>query len=137
MLRKSFFTYLVAFLTLFATTSSAANVETTPQESGDGYINSTQQMVDLGLSVCWAGWNIGATSPEEYGSHFAWGETASKNYFSEPNYVFHDGDSYVYIGSDISGTQYDAARAQWGGTWRLPSKRMEMMRTKYKMTVRT
>ena len=25
------------------------------------------------------------------------------------------------IGSNISGTQYDVARAQWGGSWRLPT----------------
>ena len=30
--------------------------------------------VDLGLSVKWATCNIGASSPEEYGFYFAWGE---------------------------------------------------------------
>lgn len=30
--------------------------------------------VDLGLSVKWAKYNIGATSPEEYGDFYAWGE---------------------------------------------------------------
>ena len=40
--------------------------------------------VDLGLSVKWASFNIGATAPEEYGDYFAWGET-------EPHYA--DGHS--------------------------------------------
>lgn len=31
--------------------------------------------VDLGLSVKWANCNLGATTPEEYGTYFAWGET--------------------------------------------------------------
>jgi len=31
--------------------------------------------VDLGLSVDWATFNVGATKPEEYGLYFAWGET--------------------------------------------------------------
>ena len=33
------------------------------------------KMVDLGLSVKWATFNVGATAPEEYGDYFAWGET--------------------------------------------------------------
>ncbi len=32
--------------------------------------------IDLGLSVKWAEWNLGATAPEEYGAYYAWGETA-------------------------------------------------------------
>ena len=34
--------------------------------------------VDLGLSVKWAAYNVGATAPEEYGSYFAYGETKEK-----------------------------------------------------------
>ena len=36
---------------------------------------SLYDYVDLGLSVKWAAWNVGATKPEEYGLYFAWGET--------------------------------------------------------------
>ena len=36
---------------------------------------SLYEWVDLGLSVKWAAWNVGATKPEEYGLYFAWGET--------------------------------------------------------------
>ena len=122
MLHKSIFTYAVAFFSLFATSSFAAGSEVVPQESGDGYINSSQQVVDLGLSVCWAGWNLGANSPEGYGDHYAWGETSPKSYFSEGTYTYHNGSDYRSIGSDISGTQYDAARAQWGGSWRMPTE---------------
>ena len=32
------------------------------------------EYVDLGLSVKWATFNVGATSPEDYGDYFAWGE---------------------------------------------------------------
>ena len=122
MLHKSIFTYAVAFFSLFATSSFAAGSEVVPQESGDGYINSSQQVVDLGLSVCWAGWNLGANSPEGYGDHYAWGETSPKSYFSEGTYTYHNGSDYRSIGSNISGTQYDAARAQWGGSWRMPTE---------------
>lgn len=34
--------------------------------------------VDLGLSVKWASINLGATSPEQWGDYFAWGETEPK-----------------------------------------------------------
>lgn len=122
MLHKSIFTYAVAFFALFATSSFATGSEVVPQESGDGYINSSQQVVDLGLSVCWAGWNLGANSPEDYGDHYAWGETSPKSYFSEGTYTYHNGSDYRSIGSNISGTQYDAARAQWGGSWRMPTE---------------
>ena len=83
---------------------------------------STQKKVDLGLSVCWAGWNVGASSPEGYGNYYAWGETTTKSNYTEGSYQYHNGSSYINIGSNISGTQYDVARSQWGGSWRLPTK---------------
>ena len=33
------------------------------------------EYVNLGLSVMWATCNIGASTPQEYGDYFAWGET--------------------------------------------------------------
>ncbi|WP_290091377.1 PEGA domain-containing protein, partial [uncultured Muribaculum sp.] len=36
------------------------------------------EYVDLGLSVKWAACNVGASSPEDYGNYYAWGETATK-----------------------------------------------------------
>lgn len=78
----------------------------------------TQQKVDLGLSVKWAGWNVGASSPEEYGNYYAWGETTTKTSFTEEN-CSTDGKS---IGSIEGNSTYDVARVQWGGSWRLPTK---------------
>lgn len=82
------------------------------------------QQVDLGLSVKWAGWNVGATSPEEYGGYFAWGELEEKSDYSVDTYQYYDQANKVYqfIGDNISGTQYDVARTQWGGNWRMPTK---------------
>ena len=92
---------------------------TTGVNAQDGI--STDQKVDLGLSVCWAGWNVGASSPEGYGNYYAWGETTTKSDYSRSSYQYqyHNG-IYENIGSNISGTQYDVARAQWGGSWRMP-----------------
>jgi len=93
----------------------------------------TPTYVDLGLSVKWATCNIGATAPEGYGDYFAWGETEPKS-----NY---DWSTYKYCnGSETSLTKYntssdygtidnkttlelsdDAARANWGEAWRMPT----------------
>ena len=74
--------------------------------------------VDLGLSVKWATCNVGATTPEEYGDYFAWGETTIKSEYTEEN-----SKTYEKNISDISGNPaYDAATANWGGIWRLPTK---------------
>ena len=76
------------------------------------------EYVDLGLSVKWATCNVGANKPEDYGNYYAWGETKTKSDYSLSNSVTY-GKSF----SDIGGkSQYDAARANWGGTWRLPTK---------------
>ena len=79
--------------------------------------------VDLGLSVNWAGWNVGASSPEQYGGYYAWGETEEKSAYYEETYKYYDSKTgrYINIGSNISGTQYDVARQKWGGSWRMPT----------------
>lgn len=94
-------------------------------------------MIDLGLpsGTKWACCNVGASTPEGYGGHYAWGETQTqtKSDYNEASYSYftgqdNDGDgwieknfSIVNIGSDIAGTQYDAATANWGVPWRMPS----------------
>jgi hypothetical protein len=95
---------------------------------------SEPQAVDLGLSVKWADRNVGASSPSDYGSFFAWGETRPKNdygkstlkycldyeshlynkYNTKSNYGTIDNKSHL----DLSD---DAAHANWGGKWRMPT----------------
>ena len=78
------------------------------------------EYVDLGLpsGLKWATCNVGASSPEDYGDYFAWGETRSKSSYTESNSV-----TYGKNIGDISGdAQYDAARKNWGGSWRMPTK---------------
>ena len=94
--------------------------------------------VDLGLSVKWATCNIGADSPEDYGDYFAWGETETKSESTVANcktikkqsffaklldFGRSDNNANVEkLPDDISGNaQYDAARANWGGSWRMPT----------------
>ena len=87
------------------------------------------EYVDLGLSVKWATCNVGANAPEEYGDYFAWGETKKKKEYTKEN-----SSTYGKSMGDISGNaSYDAARANWGGTWRMPTKK-EMEELKNKCT---
>lgn len=80
------------------------------------------QPVDLGLSVKWASCNVGATVPEGYGHHFAWGEVTPKTEFSWDNYLYGSAfNDATDLGANIGGTAYDVARTEWGGTWRMPT----------------
>ena len=87
-----------------------------------------KEYVDLGLSVKWATCNVGATSPEGYGNYYAWGETSTKAKYNSdncPTYLLSKSElqSQGYIDSEGNLTaQYDAARANWGGTWRMPTR---------------
>ncbi len=74
------------------------------------------EYVDLGLSVKWATCNVGAVTPFDYGNYYAWGEISTKSEYTEDNSV-----TYGKAMGDICGDpRYDAARANWGGSWRLP-----------------
>ncbi len=89
--------------------------------------------VDLGLSVKWATCNVGASKPELYGDYFAWGETQPKGYYDWSNYKWCNGTSdnlTKYCTDSIFGivdnktvleAADDAAHANWGGSWRMPT----------------
>lgn len=88
--------------------------------------------VDLGLSVLWAAYNVGASSPEDYGGYHAWGETEVKNIYALWNYKYrekHYSDDEPdgwrwggkFIGNEISGTSYDVAHVTWGNGARMPT----------------
>lgn len=104
----------------------------------------TSGAVDLGLSVKWAACNIGASSPEEYGNYYAWGETETKADYSSATYK-HKANSYTYkdIGENIAGTEYDAAHVKLGGTWMMPTveqiqeliEKCKIEQTSYKNTI--
>ena len=105
----------------------AKNTQLSGSIAGHGY-------VDLGLSVKWATCNVGANKPEDYGDYFAWGETKPKTTYNWSTYKWCRG-SYdtqtKYNNKSGYGTvdkkrtlelADDAARANWGGSWRMPTK---------------
>ena len=106
--------------------------------------------IDLGLSVKWASFNLGASKPEEYGDYFAWGET--KPYYTslEPliwkpeakegydwrsyslcmgsfeSQIKYCTDSYIGYDGFVDGKttlelKDDAAHENLGGDWRMPT----------------
>jgi tetratricopeptide (TPR) repeat protein len=93
-----------------------------PRQIGDK--GREANAIDLGLSVKWASWNLGAKSEEDYGGYYAWGEVKEKDSYDWGNYQHCDGDSKSVhdIGNSICGSQYDAATVMWGNGWRLPSE---------------
>ena len=80
--------------------------------------------VDLGLSVKWASWNVGAGAPEEYGNHYAWGELEPKTDYSSYTYKFYN-NGYTKYGSIDNKYELDeeddVARQKWGEDWRMPT----------------
>ena len=102
------------------TTNNATATAPSGYENGHGY-------VDLGLSVKWATCNVGASSPTDYGSYFAWGETRTKSDYSWSTYFdTSDGGSTFFKYATNKKTTLDlsddAAHANWGGSWRMPTR---------------
>ncbi len=58
------------------------------------HAESTGDWVDLGLpsGLLWATRNVGASSPEDYGDYFAWGETTPKSVYDWSTYIYCNGD---------------------------------------------
>lgn len=102
----------------------------------------THEYVDLGLpsGTLWATMNIGANSPEEYGDYFAWGETTPKDFYDWSNYQWctgrwntmtkyctvasHGLDGFVDGKTELD-PEDDAATANWGSQWCMPSKEQQ------------
>ena len=122
-------------------TAVSAGTATITVWSSDGKKSATctvtvaplHEAIDLGLSVKWATCNVGADTPEEYGNYFAWGETESKSNYVWSTYKWCNG-SYTTLTKYNTNSDYgtvdnktvlelsdDAARMNWGGSWRMPT----------------
>lgn len=105
------------------------------------YQFDTPEAVDLGLSVKWATFNLGASSPEDCGAFYAWGETAFKELYSDSTYEWFAPYRYIKKYCPIDKANYwagtgtvdgkvelkdydyadDVARKKLGGGWRIPT----------------
>ena len=103
------------------------------------------EWVDLGLpsGLRWATCNVGASQPEEFGDYFAWGETEAKANYSLGTYKLCNGARNTHTkyctnsaygtvdGKTILEAADDAASANWGLSWRMPtSEEWTELRTK-------
>ena len=96
--------------------------------------------VDLGLSVKWASFNVGASAPTEYGDYYAWGETETKTSYSFATYAWCNEGSkkkltkYCLLdnadywdgpdtpdGKSVLDPEDDVAHVKLGGSWRMPT----------------
>ena len=100
---------------------------------------ATSGAVDMGTSVKWAAYNVGASSPEEYGNYFAWGEVEQRSEYLWENYIWCNevtGKYTKYCPADLANywdgegvpdgktaldLRDDAAHANLGGSWRMPT----------------
>lgn len=97
-------------------------------------------IIDLGLpsGTKWSCCDVGSSTPEEWGSKYAWAETEEKEEYTEENYSITENtvencmpiDSLVRINEyglglcilNISGTNFDVAHVKWGDGWRMPTE---------------
>lgn len=97
------------------------------------------EFIDLGLpsGLKWATCNIGASSPEEYGNFYGWGETEPHEDWGNNKYVeiqefggFNKFTFLKYNGDEVFGVvdnkmvldpEDDAAHVVWGEPWRMPT----------------
>ena len=103
--------------------------------------------IDLGLpsGTLWATCNIGASKPEDYGDHFAWGETQTKSSYNVESYKYSQGGFKKDNGlvnprltkycnkTDMGNNGFtdnltelqasdDPAAVNWGNGWHTPTK---------------
>ena len=109
-MRRNIFCFSLALVFFVAQSCDKEPVCMAPPFEGD---ICTEQEVDLGLSARWAGYNVGASAPQEYGNWFSWGETQAKQSYSEENYT-------KPAGNVVAG-ENDVASREWGYGWHLPS----------------
>lgn len=101
-------------------------------ESVTGNYNG-HDYVDMGTSVMWATYNVGAQTPTEYGDYVAWGEIESQEYYNWNTYKY--GYSHKDLTKYCTNPEFgnvdnlsvlqpedDYAFIKWGEKWRTPTK---------------
>jgi len=77
---------------------------------------TSHEFVDLGLSVKWGAYNVGATSEYEHGDLYAWGSLI-------PNTSFSRKSRFNWEQKGPLNNQNDVANQEWHDRWRIPTKR--------------
>ena len=112
---------------VFSTALTLVGCMSNPNEP-EGGNSKGHNYVDLGLSVKWANMNVGATTPEDYGNYYAWGETSTKETYDWSTYFDTNDGGRTFTkynnegGKTVLDLEDDAAHVNWGGSWRMPTK---------------
>lgn len=80
--------------------------------------------IDLGLSVCWAQQNVGASSPESFGQYFSWGETTEKESYVPDTYKWYNPSTDSFTKYNNTGRlepEDDVATTRLGAKWFIPT----------------
>ena len=85
----------------------------------DEYGICQDQIVDLGLSVKWAGWNVGSSAPEQPGQIFGWGDPSGEETVADESKYPTKNPPKSICGDP----RYDMATVNWGKPWRLPTQK--------------
>ena len=87
----------------------------TTERATTGTLNG-HDWVDLGLlsGTKWSTCNMGASTPTDYGSYYAWGEINTKAKYISSNYSYTNNPTTLPSSAD-------AATANWGSRWRMPT----------------
>ena len=139
----------------------ATKVNVSGQTDDHDYVD-----LGLPSGTLWATCNIGASKPEEFGSYFAWGETVGNSQYTLKsnwdNYKYSIGTNdsywltkycsfkdkgYIVFKDDYTEHRFtdgkqeldiedDAATANWGNHWQMPSKEQfeELINEEYTIT---
>lgn len=89
--------------------------------------------VDLGLSVMWSAWDLGANKPELLGSQYAWGCTKAQKKWDNQSYIFFNSETRRYTkyyrysndDNDLSNHTLRKGKATW--TRRSPKEDFGML----------
>ena len=129
-MKRLFYFFLMALMMVPATVS--CKKERNPKAKVP-----VPEAVDLGLSVKWASFNLGASQPSELGEYFAWGETKTKYYdgYQSNTYQWIKDDKLTkYCPKEDNGyegyndnrvkleSEDDVAQKLLGGKWRMPTR---------------
>ena len=131
---------------MLAATVATAFVACHNDDNDDEKFDTNKYSVDLGLpsKTLWAKMNVGASNPWDYGDYFAWGETKQKetydwstylhmasggtnwqsiNKYQNDDHTPSDWNKGTFIGDGKTTLEAadDAAAANWGGDWAMPT----------------
>lgn len=138
-----------AVFSFIAPTTEGKTSQAPDKQSVGGSTIAPAEAIDMGTSILWAPWNVGAKAPGEAGSYFAWGEVKSgkacydwRNYwwmtkgaadwthvdkYQAPDNQL-DADWYDATGQFVGDGKTsldatdDAVAVNWADNWRMPTQ---------------